>query len=183
MKTYPNLLLIAGTGRNTGKTSLACSIIKKISKKTQLVGLKISPHFHGETEGLIRRYSGEGFNIYEETSKRTGKDSSLMLNAGASRVYYIETEDNHLLLAFEHLQSILDTNIPLVCESPGLGKLIKAGVFIITDHNNNQKKKKDILQLKEIADIWINDFKREENALLEMIKFSESEWKLNNSLS
>ncbi len=34
MQEHRNLLLIAGTGRNTGKTTLACEIIKTTSLAT-----------------------------------------------------------------------------------------------------------------------------------------------------
>jgi hypothetical protein len=178
MKAYPNILLIAGTGRNTGKTTIACAIIKKFSKTQPVTGLKISPHFHGETEGLVNLYKGNDFNIYEEMSTSTRKDSSLMLKAGAVKVFYIETRDEQLKLAFETLMKIMDDDVPMVCESPGLGKLIDPGIFIIADNQKNKNQKPDILQLKAQADIWINDFELELGDLIERIQFSDSSWRL-----
>jgi len=43
---YPNILLVSGNGRNSGKTTLACKIIERFSKDHEITGLKISPHFH-----------------------------------------------------------------------------------------------------------------------------------------
>ena len=40
-----NFLLVAGNGRNVGKTFLACEIIKQLSQKNEVTGVKISPHF------------------------------------------------------------------------------------------------------------------------------------------
>lgn len=156
MQKFSNILLIAGTGRNTGKTTLACSIIQKFSNTYTIIGLKISPHFHGETEGLITLYENPEFNIYEETSTLTGKDSALMLKAGASKVFYIETKDDHLFEAFKIFQKITNPSHPLVCESPALKKYIEPGVFFIVDNERNQNKKKDIILLKEKADMWID---------------------------
>ena len=64
----PNLLLIAGTGTKSGKTSLACKIIEQF-KNLNITAIKISPHFHETTDGLISISEGEGYAIYEETSK------------------------------------------------------------------------------------------------------------------
>ena len=43
---HPNILTIAGTGRNVGKTTLACSIIKKMALNARITAIKITPHFH-----------------------------------------------------------------------------------------------------------------------------------------
>ncbi len=101
MIKFPNLLLIAGTGRNSGKTTFACSTIKKVSEIIKVTALKISPHFHGGTESLKMLVGNENFNLYEETSATSDKDSSKMLQAGAVKVYYIETSDSFISEAFD----------------------------------------------------------------------------------
>ena len=45
MKTLKNWIIIAGNGRNTGKTTLACQIISA-NKGYGVTGIKISPHHH-----------------------------------------------------------------------------------------------------------------------------------------
>ncbi len=47
----PNLLIIAGTGNKSGKTSMACRIIEQL-KHLEIVSVKITPHFHETTPGL-----------------------------------------------------------------------------------------------------------------------------------
>ena len=174
MQKNSNILLIAGTGRNTGKTTLACSIIQKFSNVNPIIGLKISPHFHGETEGLVTLYENPEFNIYQETSTITGKDSALMLKAGASKVYYIETKDDHLFEAFKIFQKIITSSLPIVCESPALRKYIEPGVFFIVDNEKNQNKKKDIIQLKEKADMWIDSYDIQD--ILNKIILTKNTW-------
>ncbi len=46
MKSMPNILLIAGTGRNVGKTLLACEIIQQLSKTMAVTAIKTSSHEH-----------------------------------------------------------------------------------------------------------------------------------------
>ena len=176
MKNIPNLLLIAGTGRNTGKTTLACSIIKKFSPDFQVIGLKISPHFHGRTDSLKAIVTDDNFNIYEETSKSTGKDSSLMLKAGAIKVFYIEVLDEYLKTAFEQFMSILPESYLLVCESPALRKYIQPGVFFIVDSERNKNKKKEILEFREKAEMWIDTDNDNIQDIINKIKSINSSW-------
>ena len=49
----PHLLLIAGNGRNVGKTTLACKIIAQFARETEVIGLKITPHFHPVNEADV----------------------------------------------------------------------------------------------------------------------------------
>ncbi len=66
MVKIQNLLLVAGTGTKSGKTSLACRIITQF-RDLGITAVKITPHFHETTPGLLARYEEQGFAIYEET--------------------------------------------------------------------------------------------------------------------
>jgi len=44
----PNLLLIAGTGNKSGKTTLACRVIEQF-RQSGISAVKITPHFHDIT--------------------------------------------------------------------------------------------------------------------------------------
>ncbi len=177
MKVIPNLLLIAGTGRNTGKTTLACSIINKFSYNFQIIGLKISPHFHGGTDSLKTIVNDNNFNIYEETSTSTGKDSSLMLNVGAAKVFYIEVLDEYLKTAFEQFLNILPESYLLVCESPALRKYIQPGVFFIVDSERNKNKKKEVLQMRNVPNKWIDTGIEDISATVDSITIKDNTWK------
>ncbi|TAL59958.1 MAG: hypothetical protein EPN88_16615 [Bacteroidetes bacterium] len=81
----PNLLLIAGTGTKSGKTSIACRIISQF-KILNITAIKISPHLHEVTPGLIPLIEKKGYSVYEETNRNTSKDTSRMLHSGAKEV-------------------------------------------------------------------------------------------------
>ncbi len=176
MRTVKNLLLIAGTGRNTGKTTLICKIIKRFSAEYGITGLKISPHFHGGTGSLKTIVNDENYNIYEETSTGTGKDSSLMLKSGAAQVFYIEVLDDHLKEAFETFLEIIPPNRTVVCESPALRKYIIPGVFFVVDNDKNKNKKTEILQWKAFADRWIDTGTDNIDNIIPNIKIEKNEW-------
>src|SRR5665647_1869117 len=115
MKTVQNLLLIAGTGTKSGKTSFACKVIDQF-KSLNIYSIKITPHFHETTEGLILISENDGYSIYEETNRETDKDTSRMLNAGACKVYFAKVWDNKLAEVFGSIMKIIPPDVPVICE-------------------------------------------------------------------
>lgn len=149
--TLPNLLLIAGTGNKSGKTTLACRIIGQF-RKEGVFGIKITPHFHETTPGLVLLSESNGFSIYEETDAETGKDTSRMLKAGAERVFFAKVTDNDLLSAFKAILQQIPENVPIVCESPALRYFTEPGLFIIMDSPDSHNKK-NISRLEELPHV------------------------------
>jgi hypothetical protein len=149
--TVPNLLLIAGTGTKSGKTSLACSIIRQFSD-LNITAVKISPHFHETTEGLIIKSEEKGYSIYEETNRDTAKDTSRMLRSGAHNVFFAKVWDDQLLTVFNKIMGYVPVKTPVICESPALRNFIEPGVFIImtTDSINKQKNISHLLMLPHL---------------------------------
>lgn len=150
----PNLLLIAGTGNKSGKTTLACRIIEQFRDKG-VIGIKITPHFHETTPGLVLLKESEGYSVYEETNRDTEKDTSRMLKAGAGRVFFAKVTDKDLLTAFRDILHRIPEGTPIVCESPALRYYTEPGVFVImrSDNANNNK---NIKQLQELPHVNIH---------------------------
>jgi hypothetical protein len=126
----PNLLLIAGTGTKSGKTTMACRIIEQFSN-LNLTAIKITPHFHETTPGLKTIFEEKGYSIYEETNKDTVKDTSRMLLSGAGKVYFAKVHDYKLRFVFDKIMNLIPEGTPIICESPALRNFIEPGVFII----------------------------------------------------
>ena len=149
--TIPNLLIVAGTGNKSGKTTMACKLIEQFSDH-DVTSVKITPHFHETTPGLIMISEKPGYSIYEETNPETSKDTSRMLKAGASKVFFAKVNDNSLLQAFKEIMSFIPAEVPVICESPALCHYIEPGLFIImrSDSNDNQK---DIKKLQSLPHV------------------------------
>jgi len=145
MSKYNNLLIITGTGRNSGKTSLACAVVSHM-RKLDPVAVKISPHFHEPGPGLIEYYSSGKYNIFTETLTGSGKDTSRLLRAGATVVYYIQANDKYIKEAFYNLFRNIPASVPVVCESPSLAAHISPAVLFIAD-SRQIKNKKDTSRL------------------------------------
>ncbi len=129
------MLLVAGNGRNVGKTYFACSVIKHLSRHTVVTGIKISSHIHSyNPEDVL--FKNEHFVIIQE-KEITNKDSSLMLQSGAQKVFFIMAEQEYLYDAFSYLQTILPDNA-IVCESGGLYKLVNPGLFFFIKRKDSE---------------------------------------------
>jgi hypothetical protein len=145
MNKIDNLLLVAGTGRKSGKTTMVCRIIKQLSN-SGIIAVKISPHFHELSAGLITISESPGYIISEETNRTTLKDTSLMLKSGAERAFFAQVSDGYMQEAFSIILKNIPQNRPVVCESPALYKFIEPGVLVlmISDNEAHHKNLQDL---------------------------------------
>ncbi len=129
-KFLPNLLLVSGTGRNSGKTLLICRLIEEL-RNCKPVAVKISPHWHlQDPEGLMLYKEGQ-LLLMREHNIDGEKDSSRMLRSGASVVYYIQAVSDHLLPeAFDQVLAMVPSDTPIIVESASLSMYYKPGLHI-----------------------------------------------------
>lgn len=177
-QTLPKLLIIAGTGRNSGKTTLACQIIGKFSARQSIVAIKITPHFHenpGNGEVIVNKP-----NIYiaVESDPSTGKDSSLMLEAGAVQSWFVMTTDEFLEEAFSEILTRIAPDTLVVCESGGLRHLIRPGLFFMMRHPENSAIKPDSAKLLSLADRIVNFDGSKFDFDIHSIEIADNQWKL-----
>lgn len=172
------LLLIAGAGRNVGKTTLACEIIQEISRKHKLVGVKISPHFHSQSDGTELVVETAFYSIYQEHDLSKSHDSSRMMQAGATKVFYIQSEDYKVYDAFKFLLSKIDNDIAIICESGGLRNFIKPSLFLMCKRKGEEilkeKAKKLLPKADKLLEFAINSF----DIKASTIGFDGNKWSL-----
>ncbi len=171
-----NILLVSGTGRNCGKTTIACELISHFSHLLKVVGLKVSPHFHQTSSGQRRIYSNADCAIYEETDKNSGKDSSRMLEAGASKVYYIQCTDSNLDNVIAKLNEIIPSDTPVICESGSFGLYYNPGIHIMIHGNGYSGDKKSANINMEKADMIINQESIIDTSWIDNIIFEKERW-------
>ncbi|MBN2616661.1 MAG: hypothetical protein JXR71_13290 [Bacteroidales bacterium] len=146
-KQYKNWLLVGGTGRNIGKTTAAEQFINKLSQEVPVVGIKISKElpdefpYHGEHPLLLNKH----FLIMEEKDATGRKDSMRFLRAGARRSFFIVCKDEFLNEAFNVLEKLLKPEDYVVCESNGLRRIMKPGIFVMIKGEDSGKRKLDVL--------------------------------------
>ena len=177
---YKNILLIAGTGQNVGKTLFASQVIAQHATNYPIISIKIAPHFHTLNADALIIEKGTDYSIIQELNANGNKDSQRFLNAGAKEVYYIQCMDNKLPLVFEKLMKRLPQDSPIVCESGGLRRVLKPGIFLMINKKNNNKIKPQATRNRELADKWIEFDEQKFDFDPKNLKFSKSGWTIQN---
>ena len=176
LKEFKNLLLVSGSGRNCGKTTVACEIISHLRKESTVIGMKITPHFHvaGCKQEVIAE--GDGYCIYKENDVASSKDSSRMLQAGAEKVYFVQCNDVTLVSIYNKLKKLLPVNIPIVCESGSFANVFKPGLHILVEGNNPDKSKQSYLLNLRKADKVLEFNNKVSDEFLHNITFTNSQY-------
>ena len=162
--TIPNMILIGSTARNSGKTTLAISIINKYKLSRPVVALKVTTIQEkngkcirgGEGCGVCSSLKGN-FEITEELNSANNKDTSLLLAAGAEKVYWLKTLKNNMYEGFEAFITQIPKNTLIVCESNSLRKVVNPGVFVMIKNAKDSQMKKSASEVIDQADIIIEN--------------------------
>ncbi len=185
--SYPHMLLIGSSRRNIGKTHLATSIIKKNHLYTDIIGLKIttieektksSPHSKKDASPLYSDIDGS-YLIREEKDRSLEKDTSLLLKAGAKKVYWLLVQENSLDEGARALFEIIPSESVIVAESNRLRLAVKPGVFLMLINPQNKIKKSADRVLK-FADLIIETDGKKIDYDIDNIEYCQKKWKLNS---
>jgi len=176
---FPMILLVAGSGRNVGKTSLICKIIEKIRHTNRIVAIKLTNHFHATTNNSgedIVLYQTDGYTIYKEETIST-KDSGRFLLSGAEMVLYIEALKQCTKEAFLKALTLIPKDSAIICESGGLSDHTQASGFILVV-GNTIKNKSEQDQRLPMADLVFDS--SDENVAFDVsaIRFEDGGWNI-----
>ena len=159
MRQVPTMLMIGSTGRNIGKTELACSLIKKHRATCDIVGIKVTTV--QERDGKCPR-GGEGcgvcssltenYCITEEHDIGTGKDTSRLLAAGASKVLWLRVMKEFLDEGISALLAEIGDDAISVCESNSLATVVRPGLFVMVSDKSGAAPKESAARVIESAD-------------------------------
>jgi hypothetical protein len=154
MIDVPEMVMIGGNSRNTGKTTLACNIISKLSETHEVVGLKVTSIRPGEEDlhGTHCEEVASSYTILEELNSESPKDTSKMLRAGATHVYYIRVTEVFMEKAILHFLSCYINNQLIVCESRSLREILKPGLFVMMMRSPVVGTAKDVSTYLSMAD-------------------------------
>jgi len=185
MIKMPGMLLIGSSGRNSGKTRLACAVIRNNIEHADIIGLKVTTIT--ENEGKCPR-GGEGcgvcsslegdFCITEEYGEEKGKDTALLLDAGAIRVFWLRVIEEKLNQGFEALLQEIPRSAVIVAESNRLRMVVEPGLFLMVADNSSSIKE-SAERVWNYADkvIYTNGYEFDYN--INNITFSEKGWQCN----
>lgn len=172
----PKLLLIAGSGRNSGKTSLACRVIWQMKDIVPIVAFKISPHRHKLLPGGRVLVDESTVYLAEETDPGNPKDSSRMLAAGARRSFFAMASDKELPLVMNMIFTEAGRDAFLIGESAGLRQYFRPGLFIFVNHADPLQRKSDYHSVQDFADAVITFDGAHFNVDLNRIGVTQNSW-------
>lgn len=150
----PVILLIGGSGRKIGKTTLATMIIEKFAKTHEIVGLKISNMMPGDEafHGFHTHKLTRNFSILKENQSGK-KDSQRMLGSGARYSFFVRVQDQYIPEAFNALQDEIGKDAIVVCESNSLRSIIEPGLFLMVFDPDGKTNKTETENLLAMADV------------------------------
>jgi molybdopterin-guanine dinucleotide biosynthesis protein len=153
-------VVVAGTGRNVGKTTLMEMLIERMAERYKVVALKTSvlrpdeKMFHGNH----RMAEPDEFFLLEETGKNIQKDSGRFLTAGADRSFFLSIGENKVLEALRAFEQFIGKRHIVLAESNVLPFIIDPAILIVV--RDEQLKKRSSEVLLNQADYVVNKMDR-----------------------
>lgn len=166
-------LLIGAANRNSGKTKLACELIRRHSAKHKLFGIKITTiHKNdgvcprgGEGCGVCTSFNGD-YLITEEVLNgekkdtvgegASEKDTIKMLRAGAQRVFWLRALREHLEAGVRAMLDLIPEDTLVVCESNSARTVLQPGLFIAVQEAGSKVAKASYEAVRSHADLVVN---------------------------
>jgi hypothetical protein len=183
MNQHDNLIIIGGTGRNIGKTTLMEKIIKRFAREVPVTALKIANIKPGEEAFHGHDVSGfsEKILLQKESNPDGNKDSMRFLKAGASVSWYIQAEDAFLPETFPEVEKILKNARFGICESNSLRLFVRPALFIMVKGKSaSPRRKKEASRLLEMADVTVEALNPAQfDALVKAVEIKDGRFVLN----
>jgi molybdopterin-guanine dinucleotide biosynthesis protein A len=131
------MLMIGATGRNTGKTELACRVIRSHAAQVPIAALKVTTVVR--TDGTCPRGGagcgvcsslGEPWCVTRELDTDSGKDTSRLLGSGAREAWWLRVREESLRDGACGLLEHVPAGWVSVCESNSLSRVVEPGLFL-----------------------------------------------------
>jgi len=177
--------MIGSAGANVGKTELACALIKKFGKTSDITGIKVTtikakdgqcPR-GGDGCGVCSSLEGD-FCITKESDSNSKKDTARLLAAGAKRVYWLRVLKKSLKEGLTALLDIIGPDTISICESNSLRHVVEPGLFLMVRASNSKSWKSSAQDVKEYADKIIITDTGGSDFDLDRIKLNDNKWTL-----
>lgn len=183
MLKLDSMLMIGSAGINVGKTVLACEVIKKFCKSTNITGIKVTtikakdgtcPR-GGRGCGVCSSLDGD-FCITEEFKRNSSKDTSKLLAAGASKVFWLRVMRSHLEHGLAALVNITGPDAVTICESNSLRRVVEPGLFLMVTTPNLKKWKASAQDVRRYVDKVAVSDGSSFNFDIDEIKLTQQRW-------
>jgi hypothetical protein len=171
---FPNLIMIGGSSKNSGKTTLIRKLIEHFAD-LKIIAVKAELY---DDEGDFQRhypeYKDKDFFAIRER-KAVDKDSGRFLSSGADQAWFLAAHTTGEEKLLTHLQTICETGQAVILESNILRKFIQPKYYVMIV--NPEKPIKDSAQqFMHLADPILRS-ENEKNGFPELLSWDNNEWK------
>jgi len=185
LPSRPDLLVIGGMGRNSGKTELACRLIARAGATMPVAGLKVTTvertdgHCpHGGAGCGVCSSLDRPWIVSRELDRRSPKDTCRMLASGARRVYWLRALRSELRGGVAELLSHVPSGWLVVCESTSLRQLVEPGLFLLVRGADSDGAKASARSVAHLADRVVASDRRSFDLELGRISVVDGRWVL-----
>jgi len=180
-----HMLMIGSAGTNVGKTELACALLRRLGGHNHIAAVKVTAISDrngqcprgGEGCGACSSLQGN-FCITQETDSHSEKDTSRLLAAGASRVYWLRVLKTHLDEGASALIETLGADTTCICESNSLRRVVEPGLFLLARRQDSKPWKESAQQVRRCADRIVTARDGTFDLDLDRIELVGGNWKL-----
>jgi hypothetical protein len=127
------LVVVGGHSRSVGKTSVVAGLISALPEY-DWTAVKITQYGHGvcsaNGEPCDCATGDHSWAISEERDRSGESDTSRFLVAGASRVFWVRTEQGRLAEAMPSLRKLLDKACNAIIESNSVVKFLRPDLYL-----------------------------------------------------
>ena len=116
------------------------------------------------------------FEITEEMDNCSAKDTSKLLAAGASKVYWLRVREDSVTEGMEAILKIIHKTTPVICESNSIMTEISPALFILLKSAAGTGKKKSAAAVEDKADLILETSPESSNFNFSRLQFEDSQW-------
>jgi len=170
---FPNLIMIGGSSKNSGKTTLIRTLIEHFSDLPIIAVKAVLYDDEGDFKRHYPEYKDRDFFAIRE-HKAVDKDSGRFFSSGADQAWFLAAHTTGEAKLLTHLHSICETRQPVILESNILRKFIQPKYYVMIV--NPEKPIKDSAQqFMHLADEVLRS-NVEKNDFPEMLSWKNNEW-------
>ena len=155
----PEMLMIGATGRNTGKTELACRVIRRHAPRVPIAALKVTAVVRNDGScprggagcGVCSSLA-ESWCVTREVDADSDKDTAKLLASGAREAYWLRVKHEALGEGAAGLLAHVPTGWVSVCESNSLSRVVEPGLFLQVRAASERTVKASALAVADLAD-------------------------------
>jgi len=180
--SYPHMLLIGSSRRHIGKTHLGTSLIRRNCSYADIIGLKITTIEektnscpHGNEDCTVCSEIEGNYLIREEKDGSLEKDTSLLLKAGAKKVYWLIVLEDKLEEGAKALLDIIPADSVIIAESNRFRLAVQPGFFLMLI-NSHKKIKESAKRVRHFADLVIETDGKQFEYDIDKIGYINGQW-------